>query len=85
MATNCDVCGNRTNEVKSGGGTEPKGIHIEVDVNGKQDFTRDVLKVTAKTFILFLLINKQISSLVVHLLADDTRIGIRGRPTCSWR
>lgn len=45
MATNCDVCGNRTNEVKSGGGTEPKGIHIEVDVNGKEDFSRDVLKV----------------------------------------
>lgn len=46
MATNCEVCGNRTNEVKSGGGTEPKGIHIEVDVNGKEDFTRDVLKVS---------------------------------------
>lgn len=46
MATNCDVCGNRTNEVKSGSGTELKGIHIEVDVNGKEDFSRDVLKVT---------------------------------------
>ncbi|KAJ8941365.1 hypothetical protein NQ314_010428 [Rhamnusium bicolor] len=44
MATICDVCGNRTNEVKSGGGIEPKGLRIEIDVNDKDDFTRDVLK-----------------------------------------
>ncbi|XP_045469792.1 zinc finger protein ZPR1 [Harmonia axyridis] len=44
MATVCDVCGLRTNEVKSGGGIEPKGLHIEIDVNGKEDFSRDVLK-----------------------------------------
>ncbi|XP_044746422.1 zinc finger protein ZPR1 [Coccinella septempunctata] len=44
MATVCDVCGLRTNEVKSGGGIEPKGLHIEVTVNSKEDFSRDVLK-----------------------------------------
>ncbi|XP_063905343.1 zinc finger protein ZPR1 [Zophobas morio] len=44
MATTCDFCGHRTNEVKSGGGVEAKGVHIEVDVNGRADFSRDVLK-----------------------------------------
>lgn len=44
MATNCDVCGNRTNEVKSGAGIEPKGVHIEVAVRKKDDLSRDVLK-----------------------------------------
>lgn len=46
MATVCDVCGSRTNEVKSGGGIEPKGRHMEVDITCKEDFSRDVLKVS---------------------------------------
>jgi len=45
MATTCDTCGHRTNEVKSGAGIEPKGVRIEVDVRKKEDLTRDVLKV----------------------------------------
>jgi zinc finger protein len=44
MATNCDRCGMRTNEVKSGGGIEEKGVKIEVKVNSRDDFSRDVLK-----------------------------------------
>jgi hypothetical protein len=47
MATNCDVCGHRSSEVKSGGGIEPKGIRIEVKVRSREDFSRDVLKVRA--------------------------------------
>nr|CAD7415509.1 unnamed protein product [Timema poppensis] len=31
MATNCDTCGYRTNEVKTGGGIEPRGLHIEIN------------------------------------------------------
>lgn len=46
MATNCDICGIKTNEIKSGGGIEPKGVKIEVDIRSKEDFTRDVLKVS---------------------------------------
>lgn len=45
MATSCDACGVRTNEVKSGAGIEPQGVHIEVEVRRKEDLTRDVLKV----------------------------------------
>lgn len=44
MATVCEVCGNKTNEVKSGGGIEEKGIKFEVRVENKEDLTRDVLK-----------------------------------------
>nr|CAH7746195.1 unnamed protein product [Callosobruchus chinensis] len=45
MATNCEACGHRTNEVKSGSGIEPKGLKIEVKVTSRDDFSRDVLKV----------------------------------------
>lgn len=44
MATVCESCGHRTNEVKSGGGIEPEGVKIEVTVAGKDDFNRDLLK-----------------------------------------
>lgn len=44
MATVCDACGSRTNEVKSGGGIEEKGVKIEVKVTSRDDFSRDVLK-----------------------------------------
>lgn len=44
MATVCDVCGVKTNEVKSGSGIEEKGIRFEVTVENKEDLVRDVLK-----------------------------------------
>lgn len=45
MSTNCDVCGARTNEVKSSGGIEDKGVKIVVDVKDREDMSRDILKV----------------------------------------
>ncbi|XP_031157900.1 zinc finger protein ZPR1 [Sander lucioperca] len=44
MATNCDSCGHRTNEVKSGGGTEEMGTKITLHLTDPSDMTRDVLK-----------------------------------------
>lgn len=44
MATVCENCGLRTNEVKPGGGIEEKGVRIEITVRGRVDFSRDVLK-----------------------------------------
>uniref|UniRef100_H2Y6X2 Zinc finger ZPR1-type domain-containing protein n=1 Tax=Ciona savignyi TaxID=51511 RepID=H2Y6X2_CIOSA len=44
MATNCDNCGKRSNEVKSGTGFEPKGRKITLKVTDPKDLTRDVLK-----------------------------------------
>lgn len=45
MATTCDVCGVRTNEVKSGGGIEEKGVKFEISIQSRDDMSRDVLKV----------------------------------------
>ncbi|VFV37560.1 zinc finger protein zpr1-like [Lynx pardinus] len=44
MATNCDSCGHRTNEVKSGGAVEPLGTRITFHITHPSDLTRDVLK-----------------------------------------
>lgn len=44
MATTCDKCGHRTNEVKSGGGFEPKGKRVTLRFTCPEDLTRDVLK-----------------------------------------
>ncbi|KAI9589303.1 hypothetical protein GQX74_007472 [Glossina fuscipes] len=44
MATVCDVCCCKTNEVKSGGGIEEKGVRFEVTIAAKENLTRDVLK-----------------------------------------
>lgn len=45
MATTCDKCGHRDNEVKSSGGIEEKGHRMELLINTKEDMTRDILKV----------------------------------------
>jgi zinc finger protein len=45
MATNCDACGHKTNEVKSSGGIEPTGVRIEIHIKDAIDLKRDVLKV----------------------------------------
>ena len=44
MATNCDECGHRTNEVKSGGATEAQGTKITLHVTDVADMSRDLLK-----------------------------------------
>lgn len=44
MATNCDSCGHRTNEVKSGGATEDLGTKICLNITDASDMTRDLLK-----------------------------------------
>ncbi|CAL8383486.1 unnamed protein product [Boreogadus saida] len=44
MATNCDDCGHRTNEVKSGGATEELGTKITLHVTDASDMSRDLLK-----------------------------------------
>jgi len=44
MATTCEICGAKTNEVKAGGGIEPKGKKITLKVTDPTDMSRDVLK-----------------------------------------
>lgn len=45
MSTNCEACGVRTNEVKSGGGIEDQGVKITIKIDSREDMSRDVLKV----------------------------------------
>ncbi len=45
MATNCDSCGHKTNEVKSGSGIEDKGVRITFKINDENDYNKDVIKV----------------------------------------
>nr|CAG4645548.1 EOG090X06TU [Lynceus sp. MCZ IZ 141354] len=44
MATTCDACGHRTNEVKSGSGIADKGTRIQLNITDPSDLSRDVLK-----------------------------------------
>jgi zinc finger protein len=44
MAVACDHCGYRSNEVKAGGGIEPKGKKHILKIRTKEDLARDILK-----------------------------------------
>ncbi|RMZ76870.1 hypothetical protein DV738_g4675, partial [Chaetothyriales sp. CBS 135597] len=44
MATNCEHCGYRTSDVKTGGEIPEKGRRITVQVKNKEDLSRDILK-----------------------------------------
>lgn len=46
MATNCDYCGWRTNEVKPGSGICDQGTKISLRLTDPSDLTRDILKVS---------------------------------------
>lgn len=45
MSTNCDRCGYRDNEVKSGAAISEKGKRIILKVEDREDLSRDILKV----------------------------------------
>ncbi|KAH6615319.1 ZPR1 zinc-finger domain-containing protein [Boeremia exigua] len=44
MSTVCDHCGYRSNEVKTGGEVPEKGRRITVNIQTKEDMSRDILK-----------------------------------------
>ena len=44
MATTCDYCGYKTNEVKSGGAIAEKGKRIILQLTSEEDLNRDILK-----------------------------------------
>ncbi|KAI0080158.1 zinc-finger protein zpr1 [Panus rudis PR-1116 ss-1] len=44
MSTNCEACGYRDNEVKSGSAISPQGKRITLKVTDKDDLSRDILK-----------------------------------------
>jgi zinc finger protein len=44
MATNCDACGYKSNEVKSGGAISEKGKRVTLKLLDQEDFSRNFLK-----------------------------------------
>ena len=44
MATNCEACGHRTNEIKGGGGFEEKGVEIKHKIKSEDDLKLEVVK-----------------------------------------
>lgn len=46
MSTNCEHCGYRDNEVKSGSAISEKGKKITLKVEDEEDLSRDILKVS---------------------------------------
>lgn len=44
MATTCDACGYKTNEVKTGGAISEKGRRITLRITAIEDLSRDILK-----------------------------------------
>lgn len=45
MSTNCERCGYRDNEIKSGSAISEKGKKITLKVEDTEDLARDILKV----------------------------------------
>lgn len=45
MATACNSCGYKSNEVKSGTGVSEMGTQIKLKITDPSDLSRDVLKV----------------------------------------
>ena len=52
MSTNCDKCGYRDNEVKSGAAISEQGKRITLKVEDREDLSRDILKVGGITGII---------------------------------
>lgn len=46
MATACDSCGFKSNEVKAGGAVSEKGQRISLVMTEMDDLSRDILKVS---------------------------------------
>lgn len=44
MATNCDSCGHKTNEIKGGGGFEPQGIEVRHKIKSEADLKLEAVK-----------------------------------------
>lgn len=50
MSTNCENCGYRDNEIKSGSAISEHAKRITLKVEDREDLSRDVLKVSTSLF-----------------------------------
>ncbi len=75
MATMCDACSFRENEVKGGSGIEPKGKKITLKLTDPTDLTRDVLKVRPPSY--GLIVN------CIYMQYESAETNIKGCMGCS--
>ena len=68
MATVCDSCGHRDNEVKGGTGIEPKGRTISLLIKNQEDLNRDVLKVTTMMMMMMMMMVVVVMMVVVMMM-----------------
>ena len=54
MSTNCEYCGYRDNEVKSGSAISLQGKKIILKCEDREDLSRDILKVCIVFYSIFL-------------------------------
>jgi hypothetical protein len=90
MSTNCEYCGYRDNEVKSGGAIAEKGKKIILKVEDEEDLSRDLLKVSlVVSMAIVLLVELQLTttrSRPQPLAVRDVRPGDpRDRPGVTAR
>ncbi|RWS11630.1 zinc finger protein ZPR1-like protein [Dinothrombium tinctorium] len=52
MATNCEACGKKTNEIKSGAGIEEKGVRITKKIQNEDDLKLDVVRSDTCTILI---------------------------------
>ena len=67
MSTNCDKCGYRDNEVKSGAAISEQGKRITLKVEDREDLSRDILKVGGITGIILTSAADGISERILRL------------------
>ncbi len=51
MSTNCEFCGYRDNEVKSGSAISAQGKRIILKCEDREDLSRDILKASKSDFL----------------------------------
>jgi C4-type Zn-finger protein len=66
MATDCDTCGYKSNEVKAGGPISVQGKKITLRVLDREDLSRDVLKV----------LYKDVNTLNFHYRLDSSNFSV---------
>ncbi|KAF2069828.1 hypothetical protein CYY_008850 [Polysphondylium violaceum] len=52
FAFHCPECGFKSNEIRSAGSIEPKGVHIELQVMNQRDLNRQIVKMESATVMI---------------------------------
>ena len=79
MSTNCDRCGYRDNEVKSGSAISDKGKRIILKVEDREDLSRDILKVIHSVDLTSIVGTMKIKYIILERYGGNDHPGDRSR------